>query len=113
MSDKDIYGALLKCSTPECSGRLARMTEYLNTCQSMADVDLNTLLVIDRFDWNKKVKDMPQFLQTIVDAVVNGQDKNDLKAVLETYITTDLQKKNLNLVVGPAWTALRNKLILP
>ena len=113
MSDKDIYGALLKCSNPECSGRLARMTEYLNTCQSMADVDLNKLLVIDRFDWNKKVKDMPQFLQTIVDAVVNGQDKNDLKAVLETYITTDLQKKNLNLVVGPAWTALRNKLILP
>ena len=79
----------------------------------MADVDLNKLLVIDRFDWNKKVKDMPQFLQTIVDAVINGQDKNDLKAVLETYITTDLQKKNLNLVVGPAWTALRNKLILP
>lgn len=110
MSDKDIYGALLKCSNPDCSGRLRRMTEYLNTCSSMADVDLNKLLVIDRFDWKKKVKDMPQFLTDIVNVIMTGQSKNDLENLLLKYITTDLQKKNLALVIGPAWTALKNKI---
>ena len=113
MSEKDIYGALLKCSNPECSSRLTRMTEYLNTCSSIADVDLNKLLVIDRFDWSKKVADLVQFKAEIVDAILNGpnQNKEDLKVVLSKYIKTALQKKNLDLVVGPAWTALRNKLI--
>ena len=110
MSDKDIYGALLKCSNPDCSGRLRRMTEYLNTCSSMADVDLNKLLVIDRFDWKKKVKDMPQFLTDIVNVIMTGQNKSDLENLLLKYITTDLQKKNLALVIGPAWTALKNKI---
>ena len=67
MSEKDIYGALLKCSNPDCSNRLTRMNEYLNTCSSIADVDLNKLLVIDRFDWSKKVTDLVQFKAEIVE----------------------------------------------
>lgn len=110
MSDKDIYGALLKCSNPDCSGRLKRMTEYLDTCSSIADVDLNKLLVIDRFDWKKKVQDMPQFLTDIVNVIMTGQDKSNLEKLFLKYLTTELQKKNLSLVIGPAWTALKNKI---
>lgn len=111
MSEKDIYGALLKCSNPNCSKRLEKMNEYLGTCNSMADVDLNKLLIIDRFDWKKKVQDIPLLLNDIANIIISGQDKTALEVLLKSYMTTDLQKKNLALVVGPAWEALRNKII--
>lgn len=111
MSDKDIFGALLKCGNPNCTERFTRMVGYLNTCTSAADIDLNKLLVIDRFDWHKKVKDMPKLLGDIVSIITSpGTGKDDLKKLLETYVTTDLQRKNLNLVIEPAWNALKNKI---
>ncbi len=111
MSDKDIYGALLKCGNPECSSRLERMKNYLDTCNSYNDVDFNKLLVIDRFDWNKKVSDRSALYTDVLNAVTLGQSKTDLENVLVKYLSSELQKKTLSLVVGPAWNALRYKLI--
>ena len=90
---------------------LEKMNEYLGTCNSIADVDLNKLLIIDRFDWKKKVQDIPLLLNDIANIIISGQDKTALEVLLKSHMTTDLQKKNLALVVGPAWEALRNKIM--
>ena len=54
---------------------------------------------------------MPKLLGDIVNIIVSpGTGKDDLKKVLEVYVTTDLQRKNLDLVIEPAWNALKNKI---
>lgn len=101
----DIYGTLVKCGNPECSEREGRMRNYLQGCNKFSDIDLNRLLVIDRFDWSKKTdlsKLMPELLQIIYEDL--GLDT--FKNYLGKYLKTDLQKRNLELVSSPAYKTL-------
>lgn len=98
MSEKDIYGSLLKCGNPECTERLRRQGEALKK-----GLDLNTLLVIDRFKWENAHPDM-----SILQGYVNSGDEKGFIEYLEGFLKTDLQKRNLRLVVRTAWKALQD-----
>lgn len=109
MSSKDIFGALLKCGNPDCSERYERMKAYLAECQTIDDMDLNRLLIIDRFDWNKKA-DKYVLYPEIVKVIKRNLGADILRDLLAVYLTTDLQRKTLDLVVTPAYKALKDYL---
>ena len=101
MSQKDVYGSLLKCGNPDCKERKDRMKSYIYSLSDIMQLDLNKFLVIDRFDWNKTDVDIAVLLRYIV----NG-DKDGYREYLMSYMNTDLRKKNMDLV----WEASYNTL---
>lgn len=105
MSEKDIYGSLLKCGNPCCSERLERMRNYLSGLSSPGDLDLNKLLVIDRFKWENTKIDI-----NILLSYVSSGDQSGYHNYLEGFLKTDLQKRNLNLVWEPSWIALYERI---
>ena len=98
MSEKDIYGSLLKCGNPDCSERLGRQIKSLEK----NGLDLNKLLVIDRFKWENSGIDKDTLL-----GYVKNDDKDGFITYLKSFLKTDLQKRNLDLVGPTAWKALR------
>lgn len=100
MSENDIYGSLLKCGNKNCSERLERQIKSLGNPKEL--LDLNTLLVIDRFKWENAQVD-----KSILLGYVEKGEKDKFEEYLESFLKTDLQKRNLKLVVGTAWKALR------
>lgn len=105
MGPNDIYGMLLKCGNPECSERYNRMKSYLSGCNNIREVNLNILLVIDRFDWYKKT-DVESVYKGLEDMFTKGVSKEDFTNFLSGYMSTENQKRNLVLVSGPAYRAL-------
>ena len=101
MSSSDVYGSLLKCGNPYCTERLGRMRSYLHSLSSITDLDLNKLLVIDRFKW----EDSGINLETLLKYVEEGKDE-DYYNYLTSFLTTDLQKRNLNLVWQASFKSL-------
>lgn len=103
LSEKDIYGSNLKCGNPLCTERLARMRKYLRSLDNIStDLDLNKLLVIDRFKWentNISIQDLQR--------AVELNDENAYYRILKSYMGTELQERNLNLVWKASWIALR------
>ena len=103
MSDKDVYGSLLKCGNPMCSERLGRMRAYVGSLGNiMADLDLNKLLVIDRFKWEDISVSYPQLL-----GYVERDDRSGYYGYLSGFMKTDLQKRNLDLVWEASYVVLR------
>lgn len=105
LSSVDVYGSLLKCGNPMCSSRLARMKAYVDSLQGMADLDMNKLLVIDRFKWENTTLDLAIVRQLIQD----GKAK-DYYEYLAGFLKTNLQKKNLDLVWQASYKVLYDKL---
>lgn len=100
-SEKDVYGSLLKCGNPECTEREGRMRKYIGTLSNISDIDLNRFLVIDRVKWDGKVN-LNELLKTIEENKPSEFYDHLLKP-----LTTDLQKRNLNLVWKSAFKILR------
>lgn len=106
LGKKDIYGSNLKCGNPECSSRLTRMKNYLASLKSITALDLGKFLVIDRFKWENTGISIDQLLQFVMD------DKEDLaRKYLRNEMTTDLQRKNFDLIWPAAWKTLRESFI--
>lgn len=105
LSESDVYGSLLKCGNPMCTQRISRMENYLSSLPSLLDIDLGPFLVIDRFKWEGKGIE----IQRLLDLVREGKEK-EFHLYLESPMTTDLQKKNLSLVVKAAWETLKNEI---
>lgn len=93
LSDKDIYGSLLKCGNPMCTKRIERMRAYLAGIPNLFDIDLNKLLVLDRFKWENTDIDVLILLQ-----YVRNYDETGYYEYLKSFLNTDLQKRNLDLV---------------
>ena len=108
MGPKDIYGTRLKCGNPKCSERYNRMYHYLESLKSIESFDLTKLLVIDGFDWRKKVNNYPALVNQIFSIVEQEKGVQELSSFLGQFLSTDLQKKNLDLVINPAYAALRD-----
>ena len=103
MSEKDVYGSLLKCGNPMCSERLGRMRSYVSSLGNiMADLDLNKLLVIDRFKWEDISVSYPQLL-----GYIERADDRGYYTYLLGFMKTDLQKRNLDLVWKASYIVLR------
>ena len=104
MDQKDTFGSLLKCGNPMCTERLNRMRNYLRTCGSPDAINPDKLLIIDR----TKLSEIPGLMMTLVNGIRSGiiTGPDGIKAELEKTLKTDLQRRNIALVVGPAYVAL-------
>lgn len=102
MSEKDTYGSWLKCGNPECTERLGRMLGYLQGLSDISELDLNKFLVIDRVKWENTGIDLHKLLEYVA-----HDDQGGYKLYLESFLTTALQKKNLELVAPGSFKALR------
>ena len=105
LGPSDIYGTLVKCGNPECTEREGRMRKYLSGCSDFFQINLNKLLVIDRFDWLKKT-DYPVVLQDLYTILV-GKGYTEFLEFLKGCLKTPLQIKNLELVSKPAYKTLK------
>jgi hypothetical protein len=103
MSKEDVYGSNLKCGNPLCSERMGRMTTYLNKIGDVWKLDLNAFLVIDRFKW----QETGAALDVIIDAVCKD-DENGYYQYLSSFMKTELQQRNLNLVWKASYLTLRD-----
>ena len=65
LSDKDVYGSLLKCGNPMCTKRIERMRNYLSGISDLLDIDLNKFLVLDRFKWENTKIDIQTLLEYV------------------------------------------------
>lgn len=106
LGPSDIYGSLVKCGNPQCSNRESRMRKYLSGVPSWKDIDLTKLLVLDRWDWAKKT-DTQRVLQDIYTIISSGQGEDALRTYLEGYLTTELLRRNLKLIIHPAYVTLK------
>lgn len=97
----DIYGSLLKCGNPICSERRNRMVEYLKTLSKLEEIDLNKLLVIDRFRWENTNISIPNLL-----FLVKSQNKTGYYEYLKGFLKTALQYRNLDLVWESSYYAI-------
>lgn len=105
LSEKDTYGSLLKCGNPMCSERIERMKTYLRTLGGdITKLDLNKFLVIDRFKWETTTIRLGELLKTVEDMDYEGYYK-----YLDSFLTTALQKRNLNLVAPSSFNCLRDR----
>lgn len=103
MSENDVYGSLLKCGNPMCTERIGRMKSYLGSLGDIhRDLNLNNLLVIDRFKWEDTNVSIDMVL-----GFVESNNKIDYYNYLMSYMNTDLRKKNLNLVWEASFMVLR------
>ena len=103
MSSKDIYGSLLKCGNELCTERIKRMTDYILSLGDIhRDLDLNYLLVIDRFKWEDSGIDMNRLL-----SFIEVDDSEGYYKYLLSFLNTDLRKKNLDLVWKSSYMVLR------
>lgn len=105
LGEKDIYGSLIKCGNPLCTERLGRMKSYLESIQTLGELDLNQLLVIDRFRWENTDISVQKLLE-----YVSANDEKDYFEYLDSYLKTKLQKRNLELVWKASFIALKEKL---
>lgn len=105
MSESDIFGSNLKCGNKFCTERLNRMLDYLGSVNNYRDLNLNILLVIDRFKWEDTNIDIDTLL-----SLVELRDFSGYCSYLESFLSTDLQRRNLKLVVEPSYKALSIKL---
>lgn len=103
MSAVDVYGSLLKCGNPGCSERLGRMRAYLGSLLNISvELDLNKLLVLDRFKWEDTGISVSDLLK-----YVENQDTQGYYNYLLSFLSTNLQRKNLDLVWKASFTVLR------
>ena len=102
MSEKDIYGSLLKCGNPECSERRERMRAYLRSLSNIQDLDLNKYLVIDRFKWEETGVEIAKVLDFVKNLMLP-----EYCEYLKSFMRTDLQKKTFNLVGKLSFDVLR------
>jgi hypothetical protein len=104
MSEKDVYGSLIKCGNPMCSERLNRMTKYIKLFDSFDKINPDKLFILDRV----KLSEIPGFMENMYLGITGGtiQNEENLKGYITQFLTTDLQKRNLELVYRPAWLAI-------
>lgn len=102
LSSKDIYGSLLKCGNQLCSERLGRMKKVLNNTSSPKDLDLNKLLVIDRFRWENTQVSIDRLVELAV-----SNDSTGYYNYLRGFLKTELQIRNLDLVWMASFKAIQ------
>jgi len=109
MSEKDIYGSLLKCGNPLCTERIERMKNYLQTCGEV--IDLNKLLVIDRFNWKDTNVNLDTLLSLINTNFINTGYGDNYREYLMSFMNSDLQRRNMELVWRASYKALYDEKI--
>ena len=105
MSEKDVFGSLLKCSNPDCTERKERMKSYISTLKTPGELDLNKFLVIDRFKWETTDIDINKLI-----SFANNSDPDSYRDYLMGYMKTELQKRNMEVVWKSSYFVLNEKL---
>jgi hypothetical protein len=99
LSAKDTYGSFIKCGNPLCSERIARMKRSIT---DKDNINLNTLLVIDRFKWENTDVD----INTIKNYVITDNAKGYYDYLI-AYLKSDLQRRIFDLVWQASWVVLK------
>lgn len=102
MSQKDVYSSLLKCGNPYCTERLERMSDYIQNLNNINNLDLNKFLVIDRVKWEATGINIQELLE-----LVRSDDVMGYYQYLKSFLKTDLQIRNLDLVWQASYKVLR------
>ena len=102
MSQKDVYSSLLKCGNPYCTERLKRMSSYIQSLNNINNLDLNKFLVIDRVKWEATGINIQELLE-----LVKSDDVMGYYQYLKSFLKTDLQIRNLDLVWQSSYKVLR------
>lgn len=102
LSQKDIYSSLLKCGNPKCTERINRMKNYISGLSNINELDLNKLLVIDRFKWESTELHLNELLD-----YVKNNDSMGYYQYLKSFLKTDLQVRNLDLVWQASFLVLK------
>ena len=103
LSGADFYGSNLKCGNPLCKKRMDRMTKTVRAEADIFHLDLNKFLVIDRFKWQETNIDTVALIHFVIqDNEVAYHD------TLMSYMKTDLQQRNMELVCHASYLVLRN-----
>ena len=105
MSEKDVFGSLLKCSNPDCTERKERMKSYISSLKTPGELDLNKFLVIDRFKWETTDIDINRLI-----TFAKNSDPDSYRDYLMEYMKTELQKKNMEVVWKSSYFVLNEKL---
>jgi hypothetical protein len=105
LTENDIYGNNLKCQNPDCIGRLNRMVHYIEG-KEINEIDLNKLLIVDRFDFDKKINK-----NDLLNKIIYYSNFSEFKELLVkelSYIKfTNIQKKMINLQINPLVKAIK------
>lgn len=99
MGPKDIYGSILKCGNPMCTNRIQRMRKVIKPGE---DLDLNALLVIDRYRWENSGISKQHLWD-----LVHENKETEFYEYLKGFLKSDLQKRTLDLVWKAAWIVMR------
>ena len=82
------------------------MRAYVDSLADVnSDLDLNTLLVIDRFRWENTTLD-----KSVLLGYVKAGDEVGYKDYLMSFLKTDLQKRNMELVWKASYIVLHDKI---
>lgn len=99
LGPKDIFGSLIKCGNPKCTERIARMKASITDPDN---IDLDRFLVIDRFKWENSNVNMVD-----VKSYVQRDDKVGYYDYMKSFLKSDLQRRNWDLVWEASWTVLK------
>ena len=102
MSEKDVYSSFLKCGNTDCSERKNRMMNYILSLSDINLLDLNKLLVIDRFKWEQTNVNIQEILK-----FVENNNPVLYHDYLNSFLKTELQRKTLELVWKTSYQVLR------
>lgn len=105
----DIFGNNIKCPNLMCSSRIERMRVYISNGRfSFKDPkSYNGFFIIDRIKLEDKVKDAEWFGNEMKMLILEQRGVAALEDLFLQHVAlTPLQKRNLKLVVGPAYQVL-------
>ena len=81
------------------------MRSYLGSLRDIpGELNLNNFLVVDRFRWENTGLDVDALLE-----LVKEDKKQEYHDYLASFLSTDLQKRNLELVWEASYIALSEK----
>jgi hypothetical protein len=108
LGPNDVFGNNLKCPNPLCSSRVERMSKYVSEGRFSFDDPrtYNGLLVIDRLKLEDKISDPVKFSGYFRSIILRDSGAQDLLDLFLTIPMTGLQKRNLALVIRPAYKVL-------
>lgn len=105
----NIFGNNIKCPNLMCSSRIDRMRTYINNGRfSFKDPkSYNGFFIIDRIKLEDKIADPEWFGNEMKMTILENRGIDALENLFLQHVAlTPLQKRNLKLVVGPAYQVL-------
>lgn len=110
LGPNDIFGNNIKCPNLCCSSRIERMRSYINNGRfSFYDPkSYNGFFIIDRIKLEDKISDPEEFAKEFKELILKDLGVDAIRDLFYSKVAlTPLQKRNLELVLQPAYIVLK------